>query len=1128
MKKSIYKLLAVFLVVAVVMSSVILTYAADDPTIVVSSAEGIAGSEVTVDISIKNNPGVIAMYLTVAYDDTVMELVGFTALTEVFALTDLYPVNVENNPTRVNFDSLAMANITANGKLVALKFSIKEGASVGDESKVEVSYNVGDIIDFDLNPVHFDVENGSVEVAPRVVSSIAMSAPPTKASYIEGAALDVTGGKITVNYTVGSPDVLDITGAMVTGYSSGTIGTQTLTVTYGGKTTTFPVTVVAKELASIAITTPPTKTAYIEGNTFDAAGMVVTANYNNGTSGVVTGYTVPTGKLALGTSNVTVTYSGKTAVTPITVAAKTLTGISLDASTAKTAYIEGQNLVVTGLTIAATYDNGDVVNVPVTAAMITGYDKNTIGTQTLTVTYEGFTKTFPVTVAAKSLVSIAVTTPPTTNGYIEGNTFNPAGMVVTASYNNDTSEVVTGYTLSHGVLAFGTDKVTVTYNGKTATTPVTVAAKGLSSIVITTPPTKTAYIEGNTFDAAGMVVTANYDNGTSGVVTGYTVPTGKLALGTSNVTVTYAGKTAVTPITVAAKTLTGISLDASTAKTAYIEGQNLVVTGLTIAATYDNGDVVNVPATAAMVAGYDKNTIGTQTLTVAYEGFTKTFPVTVAAKSLVSIAVTTPPTKTGYIEGNTFNPAGMVVTASYNNDTSEVVTGYTLSHGVLAFGTDKVTVTYNGKTAAAPVTVAAKELTGIAVTTPPAKTAYIEGNTFDAAGMVVTASYNNGTSEAVTGYTVPTEKLVLGAANVTITYNGKTAVTPVTVAAKTLESIALDTTTAKTEYLEGDDLVVTGLMIVATYDNGDVTNVPVTAAMVAGYDKDTVGEQTLTVTYDGKTKTYKVTVVSRAAADALFDDIDAVDLDTLTMDDDTVIAALKDRYDALSALEKTAVTNNGKLDEAKAIIFALKNPAIVDAEFEGGDIIVNVDTGVIAFDASLDVKNEDISSELSDGVAEQFGSDSTVLGYYSVSLEDANGDDVDCDSIRLKVKLDGDLAESENLKVVLVKEDGTYEEVDGAAFSDGFVVFTASAQSNYAVINAVADVIPETTVPTTEGTTEAGAATTTEAGGNTADTTKANIPSGQTANVFVPAMTLLAALIAVATIAASKKKASAR
>lgn len=43
-------------------------------------------------------------------------------------------------------------------------------------------------------------------------------------------------------------------------------------------------------LESIAITTPPTKTAYTVGETFDLSGMVVTATYSDGTTATVTGY----------------------------------------------------------------------------------------------------------------------------------------------------------------------------------------------------------------------------------------------------------------------------------------------------------------------------------------------------------------------------------------------------------------------------------------------------------------------------------------------------------------------------------------------------------------------------------------------------------------------------------------------------------------------------------------------------------------------------------------------------------------------------------------------------------------------------------------------------------------------
>lgn len=46
------------------------------------------------------------------------------------------------------------------------------------------------------------------------------------------------------------------------------------------------------KLVSIAVTTPPTKTRYLSGESFDPAGMVVTATYSNGAKLAATGYAV--------------------------------------------------------------------------------------------------------------------------------------------------------------------------------------------------------------------------------------------------------------------------------------------------------------------------------------------------------------------------------------------------------------------------------------------------------------------------------------------------------------------------------------------------------------------------------------------------------------------------------------------------------------------------------------------------------------------------------------------------------------------------------------------------------------------------------------------------------------------
>ena len=64
------------------------------------------------------------------------------------------------------------------------------------------------------------------------------------------------------------------------------------------------------KLASIEITTPPTKTAYKAGEPFSMAGMVVKATYSNGATLIATGVSVePSGGLEAGRTSVTIRYT---------------------------------------------------------------------------------------------------------------------------------------------------------------------------------------------------------------------------------------------------------------------------------------------------------------------------------------------------------------------------------------------------------------------------------------------------------------------------------------------------------------------------------------------------------------------------------------------------------------------------------------------------------------------------------------------------------------------------------------------------------------------------------------------------------------------------------------------------
>ncbi len=146
------------------------------------------------------------------------------------------------------------------------------------------------------------------------------------------------------------------------------------------------------------------------------------------------------------------------------------------------------------------------------------------------------------------------------------------------------------------------------------------------------------------------------------------------------------------------------------------------------------------------------------------------------------IEVTTQPTKTSYVEGQSFDPTGMVVTATYNGKT-KVVTGYTISpSGALETTDTAVTITYGDQTAEVNITVVAKVVESIEVTTEPTKTTYTAGETFDPTGMVVTATYNDETTAVVDDYTFePTEALATTDTEVTISYENKTATVEIVV-----------------------------------------------------------------------------------------------------------------------------------------------------------------------------------------------------------------------------------------------------------------------------------------------------------------------------------------------------------
>lgn len=86
--------------------------------------------------------------------------------------------------------------------------------------------------------------------------------------------------------------------------------------------------------------------------------------------------------------------------------------------------------------------------------------------------------------------------------------------------------------------------------------------------------------------------------------------------------------------------LTGIIITQNPTKTDYIEGESIVLDGLEVTATYDN-DVRGIVTGACEIVVNDPLTVTDTTVTVNYEGFTTTFPISIYGKNLEIPANTT-------------------------------------------------------------------------------------------------------------------------------------------------------------------------------------------------------------------------------------------------------------------------------------------------------------------------------------------------------------------------------------------------------------------------------------------------------------------------------------------------------
>jgi hypothetical protein len=394
--------------------------------------------------------------------------------------------------------------------------------------------------------------------------------------------------------------VESVTLDMVSGFDNLLLGSQSLKVTVSEKAAYFSVRVeLKKDLESLSMDSSPAKIDYVEGDTIDLSGLVVTGVYaapgGNETVKIPTSEITVTGfdSSTAGAQTVTISCGGKSQSFSVNVGRR-LVSIALNSPAAKyDYYLTEWPLDITGLTINKIYNSGPPENnIPVALGDISpAFNSSTSGRKELTITIGGCTLPFIVYVC--ELASIDIWEQPTQVTYPVGAAVNYAGMIVRGNYALDITvdetpihrECIresipsTDYTMSPlSNAAPGSFPITVTYSAKSivstaAHDPFQIQFYELASISVLTPPDKLEYIRSVDLelDLSGLSIQLTYTdlntstvsyslaNASSFGVTGFDSSTLN-TLGSKSLGVTYGGKTTSTVFTITVVDPAGIGI----------------------------------------------------------------------------------------------------------------------------------------------------------------------------------------------------------------------------------------------------------------------------------------------------------------------------------------------------------------------------------------------------------------------------------------------------------------------------------------------------------------------------------------------------------------------------------------
>lgn len=653
--------------------------------------------------------------------------------------------------------------------------------------------------------------------------------------YEVGETPDFSGVKVVVTYENGEAETVVADKLTFGSLDTSTAGEKELSISYKDFTVKVTVTVTdaqppAPTLENIEIIGSTLPSTVLLNGTVSLDALNVKANYSDDTFKVLTLTDVTVASIdtsAVGDATVTVTYEGKTATAKVKVLG--VKEMSVLSGTYDEIIEKGTTLATNSVKVFVTYTDDSTATVTADRLTFGSIDNNTLGNQQLSVTY--LDKTVKVNVYVNAAVELILNDSTVADKIIFGGSLDTSNIKAEVIYHNEDTELLDASDLEisfPGTSEAGDKTLTVTYKG--CSDSKTIKVVGVSALNVSAP---NEIIKGGTYDKTLITATATLTDGTTKTLSNQDLTIeGDIVtseLGNKSITVKYLD--ASKNVSVKVYGLFGIEVDASSVNTTVIQGLTPDISGMKVYKIYDNAAKTKEEITGftTNISSLNFNDNENDTLTVTYVDpifgeKTTTVIFSTTAPTLESISLSVAQGAGRIFKGTAYDKANLTVTAYYNNNTSKTVAAadFSVALDTATIGSKTLTVTYEGKTATAEITV--YKISRVVLTT--GNNFINKGESFDLSSLGVVVKYTDGEEKilAATEYTVngAIDGNTAGDQTVSVTHNGVESNT-ITVHVKGITTVELKK--VPTYVLIGFVLDKSNMYLRVNYTNGTYDNI---------------------------------------------------------------------------------------------------------------------------------------------------------------------------------------------------------------------------------------------------------------------------------------------------------------